>query len=120
MVEIHSAKPAMEREDRHLEEEIPTHVQLPFDFIWGLYMDLYHIYIYTQHSWAESFLLSLPRLSFRALRSSVGEETALMAASLVEVHKHHVLGGREIPWKLENGPFQDLLPIGTGQFPLLC
>lgn len=47
MVEIHSAKPAMEREDRHLEEEIPTHVQLPFDFIWGLYMDLYHIYIYT-------------------------------------------------------------------------
>lgn len=40
MVEIHSAKPAMEREDRHLEKEIPTHVQLPFDFFWGLYMDL--------------------------------------------------------------------------------
>ena len=53
-----------------------------------------YIYIYTQHSWAESFLLSLPRFSFRAVRSSVGEETALMAASLVEVHKHHVFWGQ--------------------------
>lgn len=59
MVEIHSAKPAMEREDRHLEEEIPTHVQLPFDFIWGLYMDLYHIYIYIHSTAGQNLSYSL-------------------------------------------------------------